>query len=379
MWFLVLSLVIGIYLLINYALSDLFGGFAGTYIAEPALWVCLAIVVLALRRGMAAGNEPWLKSRLIKAAIAVGVFQIILLVTAGLGYGFGHSPYLHTPRWVLTNIFYVGSALIGMELSRAYLINYLSGRNSTLVIAFVALLFTVLMIPASRFTGIGGAEGTVTFLGATCLPLLAKNLLASCLAFLAGPLPAIAYLGSLLAFEWFCPILPDIPAMTIALVGTIAPIIGFLFIQRLLLPEYAEVRRPKRRRASFGTGWMGVAIISVGIIWFCSGLFPIWPTVMYSGSMSPDLEVGDVVMLTDTSPEAIKIGDIIEYRTEDSSVIHRVVDIYDEGGQRLFITKGDANNSPDSDPVVPSQITGKVVLTLPEVGWLVIQIKNLFR
>lgn len=44
-----------------------------------------------------------------------------------------------------------------------------------------------------------------------------------------------------------------------------------------------------------------------------------------------------MVIITETSPEAIKIGDIIEYRTDDSSFIHRVVDIYDEGGQRLFI------------------------------------------
>ena len=379
MWFIVLGLLIGIYLLINYALIDLFGGWAGTYVAQPALWAFLAIVVLGLRRRITAGDEPWLKGRLIKAALAVGVFQIIFLVTAGFFHSFGHSPYSSTSSGIVTNIFYVGSALIGMELTRAYLINSLSGRNNTLVIAFVALLFTVIMIPTSRFTGIGGGEGTVTFLGATCLPLLAQNLLASCLVFLAGPLPAMAYLGSLLAFEWFCPILPDLPPMTTALVGTIAPLMGFLFIQRFLLPEYAEARRPERRRASLGIGWMGVAIISVGIIWFSSGLFPIWPTVIYSGSMSPKLEVGDVVMLTETSPEAIKIGDIIEFRTEDSSFIHRVVDIYDEGGQRLFITKGDANDSPDSDPVLPGQITGKVVFTAPKVGWLVIHIKDLFQ
>ena len=94
--------------------------------------------------------------------------------------------------------------------------------------------------------------------------------------------------------------------------------------------------------------------------------------------MSPAIDVGDVVIVVETSPEAINIGDIIEYRTEADTIIHRVVDVYDGGGERVFITQGDANSSPDSNPVMAGQITGRVVFTVPKVGWVAVGVKSLF-
>lgn len=56
--------------------------------------------------------------------------------------------------------------------------------------------------------------------------------------------------------------------------------------------------------------------------------------------------------------------------------LHRVADINQAEGSRLFITKGDDNPIPDSNPVFPAQIKGKLILTIPKLGWISIHLKT---
>lgn len=379
MWHLVTIAVIVIYLLINFALNNIFSGFTATYVAQPLLWIALAILVLRLPAVRAAGKLS-LKNQIIAAAAMAGALHVVFFVTAGVLSSFGNSPYSFTPTGIITNIIYVGSTLLGIELSRAYLVNSLAKKNPTLIIALIAIFFTLVMIPKGKFSGIEGGQETVTFVGETALPLLARNLLATFIAHLGGPVPAIAYSGIIFLFEWFSPVLPDLTPMLTALVGTVAPIVGFTLVQYGLLPYYLRVRpkRVKKRKAptSLPAGWIATGVLSVAIIWFSLGLFTFKPVVIYSGSMNPDIDVGDVVVVAETSPEKIKTGDVIEYRTEGGNIVHRVVEIMETESGRVFVTKGDANDSPDSEPVLGANVAGKVIFTIPKVGWIAVGVKS---
>lgn len=83
-------------------------------------------------------------------------------------------------------------------------------------------------------------------------------------------------------------------------------------------------------------------------------------TVM-SGSMSPTIRPGDIIIVKETDPYNIKIGDVLTVESE-FTYTHRVVERLDDG---LFGLKGDANEEPDQNPVEASQIVGKVILVLP--------------
>jgi hypothetical protein len=56
--------------------------------------------------------------------------------------------------------------------------------------------------------------------------------------------------------------------------------------------------------------------------------------------------------------------------------LHRVAEIQQTESGLQFITKGDANNAPDTTPVTADQIRGKLILTIPKVGWVSIAIKE---
>jgi hypothetical protein len=92
--------------------------------------------------------------------------------------------------------------------------------------------------------------------------------------------------------------------------------------------------------------------------------------------MQPTLNAGDIAIVLSAPVDTIAEGDIIQYSTADAPLIHRVIDTYTSGGSRWFITKGDANNAPDPDPVGQDQVMGKVVFTIPQLGWVSIAIKD---
>jgi signal peptidase len=88
---------------------------------------------------------------------------------------------------------------------------------------------------------------------------------------------------------------------------------------------------------------------------------------VFSGSMEPAIPVGGIVVIKPVDPETLKIGDIICFKlTEPTSITHRIINIIDLG----FITKGDANEDPDQWIVKKENVIGKVILTVPFVGYL---------
>jgi signal peptidase len=377
-WWLVFGLLAAIYCLINLGLPRLpIDSFARTYVIQPILWGLLAWAIFVLPRYRTAGGLR-VKAAVIQFALIIGFFQVLLYVIGGLFSSFGISPYSFTPKSILTNLVFVGTMLVGMELSRAWLINRLGKKHTVLALAFVAVLYTLLSIPLARITSLTLDLSSISFMNSTVLPALAENLLASFLALMGGPLAAIVYRGILQAFWWFCPILPNLSWAFMGLIGTVVPIVGLVLANGLRLSR----RRPgQARREKEGSlaGWIVTTVVAVAIIWFAVGLFPVHPTTVISGSMRPTMDVGDVVIIAKVSADTIKAGDIIQFReAEGVTTVHRVVEIQENEGQTVFITQGDANSEPDVNPVLPGNVVGKAIFDIPKIGWAAIAVKEFF-
>ena len=92
-----------------------------------------------------------------------------------------------------------------------------------------------------------------------------------------------------------------------------------------------------------------------------------------TGSMIPKYQIGDVILVKEKDANNIKVGDDVTYLGEAASVkglliTHRVIDIEEKDGKRIFHTKGIANNLEDP-AITENQINGVVqtklyVLTL---------------
>lgn len=92
--------------------------------------------------------------------------------------------------------------------------------------------------------------------------------------------------------------------------------------------------------------------------------------VITSGSMEPAIATGDAVVVVDTPPAEVEVGDVIAFQgyTSDGLTTHRVLSHHDVDGRLHFRTKGDANTTADVDLAPADGMAGEVVLALPQAG-----------
>jgi signal peptidase len=92
------------------------------------------------------------------------------------------------------------------------------------------------------------------------------------------------------------------------------------------------------------------------------------PFIVLSGSMEPEIMPGDLIITKNIDPENVKVGDVITFRSDETTAVsHRVIKISTEGGLS-FETKGDANIGSDKGAVSPESIEGKYILRIAKLG-----------
>jgi len=90
-----------------------------------------------------------------------------------------------------------------------------------------------------------------------------------------------------------------------------------------------------------------------------------------SGSMEPAIHTGSVVVIMPAND--YKVGDIItfgEISKTKTPTTHRIKDIKIVDGNPVYITKGDANNSEDNAEVLVTSVKGKVLFSVPYLGYV---------
>ena len=123
---------------------------------------------------------------------------------------------------------------------------------------------------------------------------------------------------------------------------------------------------------------IAIIVIGVVLIWFAVKVVfnvdnPFY--VVSSGSMIPVLNVGDILIVKDGNTfNSLKVGDVIVFNRPqggDRVIVHRIIEISDRFGEKVIVTKGDANDGiiPGTDfPIREKDYIGTVAYTVPKVG-----------
>ena len=124
-----------------------------------------------------------------------------------------------------------------------------------------------------------------------------------------------------------------------------------------------------------------IIIVVVGVLIIWMGLRVVFGTenpfyVVSSGSMIPELQVFDVLVVQGNDPfDSVEIGDVIVFdrpSDHDRVIVHRVAAIINEDPYTIR-TKGDANPAsiPGTDfPITEEEFIGKVAYVIPQVGYV---------
>jgi signal peptidase I len=139
---------------------------------------------------------------------------------------------------------------------------------------------------------------------------------------------------------------------------------------------------PESAPGSSGRLWLS------GLAWLCAGAATVLVLTLFvphalggssftvmSGSMTPTLRVGDVVVDERISPADAKVGDVVTFRDPEGShklITHRVRRLrISRDGTVSFVTKGDNSNAVQHWTVPASGSIGLVRLRIPMLGYAV--------
>lgn len=376
---LLVSLLIFIYLLENSSITSIIDIYTFNYIIKPALWMGVAFLVWTFPR---VKPKAKLKHRgfLNLWAFNFAAIYIIITIFAGFIESLGKSPYNHSLKGIIINIIFVGSALIGREFIRHYIVNSLTKEENYLVFVLIALSMTIISFPLSKYLQLKTLQNAVKFIAEFFAPEFSHNILATYLVFLGGPITSFIYLGIIEGFHWLSPVLPDLKWITTALVGVLCPIFFLMSLQTIYLSTTKQLKKWQQDDEN-PISWAITSIISIGIIWFAVGVFPIYPSVIATGSMEPMIKPGDVILvkkiLKMDDINNLKVNDVIQFKRDGVLVSHRIIDIINDEEEGLgYKTKGDNNSSVDSELVRPQDIKGTIVYTVPKVGWPTLLLKS---
>ena len=144
----------------------------------------------------------------------------------------------------------------------------------------------------------------------------------------------------------------------------------------VLEPDHVgDVPRLRERitvRVRFYFGLVGLfatyAVLFLATWAVLPAFIPGWQSVVItSGSMSPSIRTGDVVVVTPSDGQGLSPGSVVVISDPAVSglVTHRIVSVNPDGS---YGTRGDANAQPDSTALRPDQVVGVGRLRVPFIG-----------
>lgn len=142
---------------------------------------------------------------------------------------------------------------------------------------------------------------------------------------------------------------------------------------------------PPRRAPGAGVVASGRRLLGVAV-WTASGLAALvvlaviaLPAVglrgftVLSGSMSPTIAVGDMVVVRPVAPATVTAGAVVTFTDPERPgrlVTHRLERATRVGGRYDMVTRGDANTMSERWSVPADGRVGHVVATVPRIGWV---------
>ncbi|KNY25546.1 signal peptidase I [Pseudobacteroides cellulosolvens] len=372
----IILLLIFIYFIDNFQLSSVRSSPVYLYFGKPLLWFTCAAVVLFTFTTKRPMGKLRIKTDIILFGVVISFFYIMLQVMGGFIDGFGKSPYSFTIIGLAGNTWILLTSLLCKELIRQNIMGHFYHRKNFYIPIFItSLVMTLMEIQISQVSTIDTNLKAVNFIGSTLLPIFCENVLASYLSYLAGFKASLGFIGIQKAFHWYCPILPNLSFITKSLLGVFVPFLAIILIQHLYL-KHIRIKENRMVKSKNPFSWTVACVLSVIIVWFTVGIFPVYPSIIATGSMIPICYPGDMVIYQKIKIKDICKGDIIHFTCKDKvTVTHRVTEII-KSDKTVYRTKGDNNSIPDIDLVYPEQIKGKVLFVIPKLGWISMLLKS---
>lgn len=336
--------------------------------------ICAFIALLILTSYYLIGFRK-IKSRydkdiILTMCIYVFIYYIIIYLL-GLVIGFTRNIYSLSILSILKNIFPVIISISLIEILR-YIINS-QIKNNKWLLFYSAIVFTLLdsalIIKATAFTNFYKILNTF---GLFVLPNLSKSILLTFLSIKSSYKPCLIYRYLMEIPKYILPIIPNFGNYLESMLYIIIPLL--IFISTYNIFDKLKHRKiiSKNKNSIEKYIYICLSVFLVVLICTSSGLFKYRSFVIATGSMTPNINKGDMVVierLSDDEKNKLKEGDIIAFNMDNKVVVHRIIKKYNTSRGVFYNTKGDNNNSPDGYLLDIDNIVGLEKFKIRYIGY----------
>ena len=308
--------------------------------------------------------------------IIISLVNITIFFNMGFLFGFSKSPYSHNLLRIFENIFMQIIPIIGIELTRAVIINRNKNNKFALVLITI-LLFLIEINYNILFNLLFKKEELFKYICSTIIPLFSNSILSSYLVSRESYIITLIYniFGKIVIL--LLPILPNIDWFIYGCANILSTTIVYVLFKYKFLKTKKNF---KNNKTLFDKMSYIIALcLSISLVCFVAGIFKYEPIVILSNSMKPVFSRGDVVIFKKVDKREIKKNDIIIYSIGEQNVAHRVIDITEEDGTLYFKTKGDNNNAPDMIKIKTDNVKGVYAFHVKYAGFPSIWLRDYFN
>jgi signal peptidase len=311
-------------------------------------------------------------------------FAALLLAAVLLGYG--QNPMTPSFRAALDNIWIYATVLLISEIIRVGLIKGSPEDRRPITAAILTVAYTFLQLDSLKSAlGSGFAAGIGAYFFFSVFPTLALNAVLSYVA-LEGPLRAVLLLRCTYSLSSvLLPFLPNAPRNAWAIVSSFILFVSGITYHLNMRDRGSQLDLLNKKRLKYqprGFGDYGIPAIALSLLAaFMLRAFSYFPVVVLTGSMTGAIDQGSIVLVEKVGQEkalqAVQEGDVIHFRdNRNIEIMHRVIGFgYDNLGERVYITQGDANPNADISPVQQRQVLGIARAKMAYLGYPLVFIR----
>jgi len=361
---LVVEVILLLFLVFNIFIS---GIFTYTNINYVLLWIITLTTIITMV-GLKKDKHIY-KLDVMQMIFIYSISYLILTYILGLFFGFMKSPYSSELINIIKNMTPILIILVCQELIRYIIISKSKEKKRFIVILIMLFALFDITLGVSSYDLSSGME-VFEFIAILVLPSIVTNTLLTYVSYHSGYKPTIMYRLILEATVYLLPLFPDLGIYLKSVLEIVFPLFIFLGVNSFYArAQIGYIRDNKLSKLLF---WIPVSSLLLVMVILTSGLFKVYSLAIGSGSMEPNVKVGDAVIIEKLDKEQIdelKVDDIIVYAKENRVVVHRISSIFYEDGKKVYKTKGDNNDAPDNYIVKENEIKGIVHYKIPLIGY----------
>lgn len=342
-----------------------------------AIILAIALVLLYLMVGFEKDNLRLKRDLLMTTLIYVISYYIVTYIL-GIFFEFLRSPYSLGLVTFLRNVTPVLVFIFAKELLR-YELNMKGEKNNLLIILSIVIFVLADTSTLLYKYNLTNVSDLVKFLEVAFFLLAAENIMLTYLATRGGYTSTITYQILMKMPIYVVPIVPNINTYIDVIFKIVFPLLLF----RSLYEEVSgnkerQLEKAKSNHLAKRIVFSFSVVILLVTIYLTSGLFTYYAVTIGSGSMIPNLGVGDIVIVKKTKNyEGLEVGDILVYNKETKVVVHRITEKNKVDNEYVFRTKGDANDAEDWYDIYEEDIIGTVKAKIKYLGYPTIWVNKL--